>query len=417
MATDSLMNDLLRSLLPSVLGALVRRYGDFDACEDAVQEALLAASVQWPDQGTPDNPQGWLLTVASRRLADSHRSDLARRHREAAVAALVPVDQSWEPSPDTVRAADQDDTLTLLFLCCHPELSPVSQAALTLRALGGLSTEQIARAFLTSEIAMGRRISRAKRRIKASGIPFEMPRREERHARLRVVLHVLYLIFNEGYTTTSGPDLQRADLTSEAIRLAREVHRLQPEAGEVTGLLALMLLTDARRTARAGLDGTLVPLDAQDRSRWDHDAIAEGLTLVTQALAAGPAGPYTLQAAIAAVHSEAARAEDTDWAQILALYELLQRVLPSPVVALNRAVAVAMVQGPRAGLSLLGTLEDDERLAGGHRLAATRAHLLEMAGDHPAARTSYLLAAELTVNVQERRYLEDRAARLVPNNR
>jgi predicted RNA polymerase sigma factor len=417
MATDGPIQDLLRPLVPKVLGALVRRYGGFDACEDAVQEALLAAATQWPEQGIPDDPQGWLLTVASRRLADQYRSDLARRRREAIAASLVPPDQLWEPSPDADRPPERDDTLTLLFLCCHPALAAQAQAALTLRAVGGLSTDQIAHAFLTSEAAMARRISRAKQRIRVSGIPFELPPEAERRGRLRVVLHVLYLIFNEGYTTTSGPDLRREDLTAEAIRLTREVHRLRPEDGEVTGLLALMLLTEARRAARTGPDGTLVPLDEQDRGHWDQTAIQEGLSLVTSALPLGPAGPYLLQAAIAAVHAEAPCAEDTDWPQILGLYEMLQRVLPSPVVALNRAVAVAMVHGPWAGLGLLDGLETDKRLADQHRLEAVRAHLLEMAGDHARAQASYRQAASRTSSLPERRYLEDRAARLMPGIR
>ena len=417
MTTDDPIQDLLRRLVPKVLGALVRRYGGFDACEDAVQEALLAAATQWPEQGMPDDPQGWLLTVASRRLADQYRSDLARRRREAIAASLVPPDQAREPSPDADRPPEQDDTLTLLFLCCHPALAAQAQAALTLRAVGGLSTPQIARAFLTSEAAMARRISRAKQRIKASGVAFELPPEAERRARLRVVLHVLYLIFNEGYTTTSGPDLRREDLTAEAIRLTREVHRLRPEDGEVTGLLALMLLTEARRAARTGPDGTLVPLDEQDRGHWDKTSIQEGLSLVTSALPLEPPGPYLLQAAIAAVHAEAHCAEDTDWPQILGLYDMLQRVLPSPVVALNRAVAVAMVHGPSAGLGLLDSLETDKRLADQHRLEAVRAHLLEMTGDHPQAQASYRQAASRTSNLPERRYLEDRAARLMPGIR
>jgi predicted RNA polymerase sigma factor len=417
MTTDGPIQDLLRPLAPKVLGALVRRYGGFDACEDAVQEALLAAATQWPERGIPDDPQGWLLTVASRRLADQYRSDLARRRREAVAAALVPPDQLREPSADADRPPERDDTLTLLFLCCHPALAAQTQAALTLRAVGGLSTSQIAHAFLTSEAAMARRISRAKQRIKASGIPFELPPEAERRGRLRVVLHVLYLIFNEGYTATSGPDLRREDLTAEAIRLTREVHRLRLEDGEVTGLLALMLLTEARRAARTGPDGTLVPLDEQDRGHWDQTAIQEGLSLVTSALSLGPAGPYLLQAAIAAVHAEAPCAEETDWPQILGLYEMLQHVLPSPVVALNRAVAVAMVHGPRAGLGLLDGLETDKRLAGQHRLEAVRAHLLEMTGDHARAQASYRQAARRTSSLPERRYLEDRAARLMPGTR
>jgi predicted RNA polymerase sigma factor len=409
MTTDGAIHDLLRQLAPRVLAVLIRRHGSFGASEDAVQEALLAAAVQWPERGIPDNPRGWLFTVASRKLADQNRSELARRRREETAAALVPRDELWEPGLDASWPQDQDDTLILLFLCCHPVLSPVSQAALTLRAVGGLSTAEIARAFLTSEPAMTRRISRAKQSVKASGIGFELPPAEDRRARLRVVLHVLYLIFNEGYTQTAGNDL-----TAEAIRLTREVHRLRPEDGEITGLLALMLLTEARRAARTRPDGTLIPLAEQDRGRWDSGAIAEGLSLVTQALSIGAAGPYMLQGAIAAVHAEAARPQDTDWPQILALYELLQQVLPSPVVTLNRAVALAMVHGPRAALSLLEILDADERLAGSHRLAATRAHLLEMAGDRAAACDCYRAAAGLTPSLPERRYLEERAARLAP---
>jgi len=416
MTTDGPIQDLLRPLIPKVLGALVRRYGGFDACEDAVQEAMLAAATQWPERGIPDDPQGWLLTVASRRLADQYRSDLARRRREEVAASLVLPDQLREPSPDADRPPERDDTLTLLFLCCHPALAAQAQAALTLRAVGGLSTSQIAHAFLTSEAAMARRISRAKQRIKASGIPFELPPEAERRGRLRVVLHVLYLIFNEGYTIP-GPDLRCEDLTTEAIRLTREVHCVRLEDGEVTGLLALMLLTEARRAARTRPDGTLVPLDEQDRGRWDQTAIQEGLSLVTSALSQEPAGPYLLQAAIAAVHAEAPCAKDTDWPQILGLYEMLQRVLPSPVVALNRAVAVAMVHGPSAGLGLLDGLETDKRLADQHRLEAARAHMLEMTGDHARAQASYRQAASRTSSLAERRYLEDRAARLVPGTR
>ncbi len=412
MNADGSDEDLLRELAPKVLGVLVRRFGDFSECEDAVQEALLAAAVQWRDDGVPDKPLAWLITVASRRLADHYRSELARRRREAASVGMEPVDQLWTPGPEAERAPERDDTLTLLFMCCHPALSPVAQAALTLRAVGGLTTEQIAGAWLTTEPAMRQRISRAKQRIKASRAPFQLPAGEEWPARLRVVLHVLYLIFNEGYATTSGPQVRRADLTAEAIRLTREIHRLRPEDGEVAALLALMLLTEARRGARTRPDGTPIPLDAQDRSRWDRAMIGEGIALLTNVLSAGPVGPYHVQAAIAAVHAEAARAQDTDWPQILGLYDLLQRITPSPVVALNRAVAVAMVHGPRTALDLLGSLEADARLAGYHRLAAVRAHMLEMAGDHAAARACYQQAARQTASVPERRYLEDRAAAL-----
>jgi RNA polymerase sigma factor (sigma-70 family) len=406
------VEDLLRELAPQVLGALVRRHGHFDMCEDAVQEALLAAAVQWPDEGVPESPKGWLITVASRRLTDQLRSEQARRVREEAAAAQVPPDESLAPAPGDEQPPDQDDTLTLLFLCCHPELSPPSQLALTLRAVGGLTTAQIARAFLVPEATMAQRISRAKQRIKDTGVQFSMPPEHERADRLRVVLHVLYLIFNEGYTATSGPHLERSELTGEAIRLTRAVHRLLPEDGEVAGLLALMVLTDARRPARTRPDGALVPLTEQDRSRWNQDLIREGVALVTDALARAPIGPYQLQAAIAAVHAEAARAEDTDWPQILALYDLLERISPNPMVTLNHTVAVAMVRGPQAGLDLLETLDSDDRVAEHHRLDAVRAHLLEMTGDREAARAGYRLAARRTTSLPERRYLEARAARL-----
>ena len=405
---------LLRALAPQVLGVLVRRYGQFDLCEDAVQEALLAAAVQWPADGVPERPRGWLVTVASRRMTDQVRGESARRRREEAVAAASPADELVAPGADADLPAAADDTLTLLFLCCHPALSPPSQVALTLRAVGGLTTAQVARAFLVPEATMAQRISRAKQTIKAAGARFAMPPPTERAERLRVVLQVLYLIFNEGYTASSGPDLQRAHLTTEAIRLARELHRLLPGDGEVAGLLALLLLTDARRPARSRPDGSLVPLAEQDRSRWDAAAIAEGVALITSALARAPIGPYQLQAAIAAVHDEAARADDTDWRQILVLYELLAQVAPSPVVTLNHAVALAMVRGPQAGLELLATLDSDGRMAGTHRLEAVRAHLLELAGDTAAARERYRAAARRTTSLPEQRYLEGRAARLEP---
>jgi RNA polymerase sigma factor (sigma-70 family) len=418
------VEDVVREVVPQVLGALVRRYGNFDACEDAVQEALLAAAVQWPADGVPDNPRAWLITVASRRLADQWRSDEARRRREATVTALTPADELVAPAPDDeLLAPGADDTLTLLFLCCHPALSPASQVALTLRAVGGLTTAEIARAFLVPESTLGQRISRAKQKIRTSDVPFELPPADERAERLRVVLHVLYLVFNEGYTSSSGPDLRRDDLTAEAIRLTRAVHRLlaedranfpptNPHIGEVAGLLALMLLTDARRAARTREGGDLVPLTEQDRSLWNRELIAEGVALVTETLARAPIGPYQVQAAIAAVHDEAATAEDTDWPQIVALYGVLQQLAPGPMVTLNQAIAVAMVDGPRAGLELLAGLDDDDRVAGHHRLAAARAHLLELAGDAAAARAAYQEAARRTTSLPEQRYLESRAARL-----
>jgi RNA polymerase sigma factor (sigma-70 family) len=402
--SDAPVEGLLRELAPQVLGTLVRRHGQFDACEDAVQEALLAAAQQWPRAGVPDNPRSWLVTVASRRLVDEWRSESARRRREEAVARLE-LPERGQPS-----APDRDDTLSLLFLCCHPSLSVPSQLALTLRAVGGLTTAEIANAFLVPEATMAQRISRAKQRIKSSGIGFDLPPEPERSERLRVVLHVLYLVFNEGYTTSSGPVLQRADLTNEAIRLARLLHRLLPDEGEVAGLLALMLLTDARRAARTDADGSLVPLAEQRRELWNTAQIREGVALLDRTLGTVPIGPYQLQAAIAALHDEAPSAEHTDWPQILALYEVLERVAPGPVVTLNRAVAVAMVHGPRAGLALLGTLEADERMAHTHRLEAVRGHLLELAGDAAAARASYQRAAKMTASVPEQRYLALRAA-------
>ena len=405
------MQDLLRGLVPQVLSVLVRRYGDFDACEDAVQEALLAAVVQWPAQGMPDFPLAWLITVASRRLTDLRRSEAARQKREVNSAALTPRDEFVAAGPGD-DLPHGDDTLILLLLCCHPALSRPAQMALTLRAVGGLTTAQIASAFMVPDATMSQRISRAKRQIKAAGATFQMPTGPDLHERLRVVRHVLYLIFNEGYTATSGPDLRRPDLTREAIRLTREIHRLLPDDGEVAGLLALMLLTDARSPARTGPDGALIALADQDRSRWNQDQIAEGVHLVTGTLSNAPIGPYQLQAAIAALHDEAERAEDTDWPQILVLYDLLEQVWPNPVVRLNKAVALAMAHGPRRGLELLATLDSDERLAGSHRLLAVRAHLLELAGDRRAALEAYEAAARRATNLPERRYLEARATRL-----
>ena len=402
--TDIRVEDLLRELAPQVLGALVRRHGQFDACEDAVQEALLAAALQWTREGVPDEPRSWLVTVASRRLVDEWRSESARRRREETTTALE--------LPVRGELAAHDDTLTLLFLCCHPSLSVPSQLALTLRAVGGLTTAEIANAFFVPEATMAQRISRAKQSIKSTGVRFDLPPEAERADRLRVVLHALYLIFNEGYTATSGSALHRADLTAEAIRLSRMLHRLIPTDGEVAGLLALMLLTDARRWARTDADGSIVPLAEQDRELWNAAQIEEGVALITRTLGTVPIGPYQLQAAIAAVHDEARGAEDTDWPQILALYEVLEQVSPGPVITLNRAVAVAMVDGPKAGLALLGTLDDDDRMVHTHRLDAVRGHLLELAGDDVAARESYLRAARMTASIPEQRYLALRAARL-----
>jgi RNA polymerase sigma factor (sigma-70 family) len=403
--------DLLRQLAPQVLGALVRRFGHFDTAEDAVQEALLAAASQWPADGVPDNPRGWLITVASRRLTDLLRAEQARQRREETAARQTPPRQWAAPAPDAA-GADGDDTLILLFLCCHSSLSPASQIALTLRAVGGLSTAEIARAFLVPEATMTRRITRAKQTIKDSGLPFAMPAAAGRSARLAAVQHVIYLIFTEGYAATSGPRLLRQELSAEAIRLARMLHRLLPGDGEVTGLLALMLLTDARRPARTGPGGELVPMAEQDRGRWDAGLIAEGVQLITAALRRGTPGPYQLQAAIAAVHDEAPSNAATDWPQIAALYELLLRVSPNPVAALSHAVAVAMADGPRAGLDLLTGLQADQRITGGHRFHAVRAHLREMAGDREAARQDYLEAARRAASLPHQRYLHAQAVRL-----
>ena len=409
MSTATEVEGLLRELAPGVLGALVRRYGGFDTCEDAVQEALLAAAVQWPTGGVPGNPKGWLITVSSRRRTELWRNEAARRRREQAAALLAP------PDPEPVPAVD--DTLTLLLLCCHPSLTQVSQVALTLRAVGGLRTAEIARALLVPEATVAQRISRAKQRIRTSGAEFRLPPQAERSERIAAVLQVLYLIFNEGYTASSGSALHRVELTGEAIRLTRQLRTRLPEDGEVAGLLALMLLTDARRPARTRPDGALVPLAEQDRSLWDAQTIAEGVTLITETLASAPIGPYQLQAAIAAVHDEAARFEDTDWRQILGLYELLGSIAPGPMVTLGRIVAVAMVHGPQAGLRQLAAAEADPALAGHHRVHAVRAHLLDLAGDQEAARACYRLAARRTLSVPEQRYLESRAAQLTPPSR
>ncbi|GAA3467987.1 RNA polymerase sigma factor [Nonomuraea roseola] len=388
---------LLRELTPQVLGALVRRYGDFDSCEDAVQEALLAAAVQWKQEGLPRDPKGWLITVASRRRIELWRNETARRRREESAAAM-------EPPAGAVPA--DDDTLTLLQMCCHPALTPDSQVALTLRAVGGLTTAEIARAFLVQEATVAQRISRAKQRIRASGSSFSLPP----SGRLPAVLEVLYLIFNEGYTASSGPSLNRVELSGEAIRLTRQLHARLPSEGEVAGLLALMLLTDARRPARVRDDGALVPLAEQERGLWDAAAIAEGDALLTRTLATAPIGPYQVQAAIAAVHDGAATAEETDWRQILGLYDLLRALAPGPMVTLNRIVALAMVSGPSAGLEELARAESEPALAGHHRVHAVRAHLLELAGDGEGATAGYELAAEATLSDPERRYLRSRAA-------
>ncbi|GGY15229.1 MULTISPECIES: RNA polymerase sigma factor [Streptomyces] len=409
-AGEPTVEDLLRTLAPQVVGVLTRRWGDFAAAEDAVQEALLDAATQWPAEGVPRNPRGWLVQVAGRRMTEQVRSEQARRRREELVAGQVPADRRSAPGADTTDEGADDDTLALLFLCCHPVLSSASAIALTLRSVGGLTTGEIAAAFLVPEATMGQRISRAKQRIKASGVPFRMPDATHWPARLDAVLHVLYLIFNEGYVTSTGPELRRVELSREAIRLTRAVQALLPDDAEVTGLLALMLLTEARGPARTGPDGELVPLAEQDRSRWDTGAIAEGIGLITAALPRGPVGPYQVQAAIAAVHDEAPTAAATDWPQILALYGVLSRISDNPLITLNRAVATAMVHGPAAGLALLA--DPPPALVGHHRLHAVRAHLHELAGDREAAVADYRAAAHRTASLPERHHLSLRAARL-----
>jgi RNA polymerase sigma factor (sigma-70 family) len=404
--SSSAVEQLLRELAPQVLSSLVRRYGNFDTCEDAVQEALLAAAVEWKSQGVPDNPRGWLITVASRRQIELWRRNSARTRREETAAAQALASPEFAPG--------LDDSLTLLLLCCHPSLTRVSQVALTLRAVGGLTTAEIARAFLVPEATVAQRISRAKQRITASGAEFKMPPEGERSERMLSVLEVLYLIFNEGYTASAGAMLNRVELTAEAIRLTRQLRARMLDNGEVAGLLALMLLTDARRPARTTQDGELVPLLEQDRTLWDADAIEEGVSLITETLATARIGPYQLQAAIAAVHNEAQRAEDTDWRQILTLYDLLASIAPGPMVTLNRIVAVAMVHGAAAGLDAMEAAHADPALAGHYRVDAVKAHLLDLAGNRDAARVHYEQAARRTLSLPEQRYLRSRAAGPAP---
>jgi RNA polymerase sigma factor (sigma-70 family) len=402
------LEHIWRRCAPDVLGALVRHFGDFDAAEDAAQEALLAAARQWPEEGVPEYPTGWLITVASRRLIDRWRSDRSRAERERLAVARTPSVEAFAPAADAAVGADRDDSLALLLLCCHPALTRPSQVALTLRAVAGLSTAAIARAFLVPEATMAQRISRAKTRLREAGARFGLPPADELPDRVAAVAQVLYLVFTEGHASTDGGALVDVGLAAEAIRLTRRLHACLPGVGEVSGLLALMLLTDARRPAR--LDGeTLVPLAEQDRGRWRRDEIAEGVALIEAALPVGTVGPFQLQAAIAAVHAEAAHAEDTDWRQIVLLYAMLADLAPGPVVTLNRAVAVAMVAGPGAGLELLDPLLDDPRMRHNHRLYAVRAHLLDRAGRPEEARAAYVLAARLATSIPEQRYLNTKA--------
>jgi RNA polymerase sigma factor (sigma-70 family) len=397
------LEGLLRDLAPQALGAVVRRYGHFDTAEDAVQEALIAAATQWPRDGVPDNPRAWLIAVAARRLTDLLRNEQARQRRED--TWLLP---ATSPAADDLD--DADDTLILLFMCCHPALTPEQQIALTLRSVAGLTTQEIARAFMVPDPTVGQRITRAKQRVRTSGVPFRLP--ADHAERLATVLRVLYLIFTEGYASTAGPRAYREELSTEAVRLTRVVHRLLPHESEVAGLLALMLLTDARRSARVGTDGALVPLESQDRSLWRQDMVREGVDLVTAAMSSGPPGPYQVQAAIAALHDEAPTAAETDWPQIEALYGVLMSLAPNPMTALNHAVAVARSRGPEAALPLVDELAKDKRLADHHRLHAVRAHLLELAGELAEATSAYRKAASLTRSLPEQRYLNMKAAAL-----
>lgn len=407
------IEQLLRELAPQVLGRLTRRYQDFSASEDAVQEALLSAAAAWPVEGVPHEPRAWLTRVAARRMVDHVRAETARRRREQLVVSLIPPEEQLALAPDAAeQAQEQDDALSLLFMSCHPALTQSSAVALTLRAVGGLTTAEIAKAFFVPEATMAQRISRAKQTLRDAGAKFELPDAQAAANRLPTVLHVLYMIFSEGYAASIGPMLQRLDLSHEALRLTRMLYTQLPDDAEVMGLLALMLLTDARREARSAPDGAIIALDQQDRSRWDRATITQGVELVSRALRRGPTGPYQLQAAIAAVHDEAPGAEQTDWPQILALYDVLQRIAPNPMVALNQAVALAMVHGPRAGLERVEALSHDPRLSDHHRLHAVRAHLLERAGEASSAVAHYLRAAERTSSIPERNYLMTRAAHL-----
>jgi RNA polymerase sigma factor (sigma-70 family) len=413
MDADAQVERVLKHAAPQALGALVRRSGDFEASEDALQEAMLAAHSSWPDRGIPRDPTAWMITAGHRRLIDQRRSDLARVRRETQEAELSLRElEAADPGWTAGGAVNEDDPVMLLILCCHPSLTPISQVALTLRAVGGLTTAQIARAFLVSEASMAQRITRAKQKIKESGQPFRMPPPAECSDRLRAVQHVLYLVFNEGYLASSGSDLQRSELATEGIRLARLLAALVPNDGEAVGLLALMLLLDSRRKARAGADGTLITLADQDRELWDRAFIDEGVALITDSLARLPLGPYQVQAAIAALHAESPTAAQTDWTQIHALYEVLEAIAPNPMASLGQAVALAMLRGPDAGLAKLALLDDDERLISHHRLHAVRAHFLALLGDDEMARSRYLTAANLTGSETEKAYLTARAAQL-----
>ena len=410
--TEPELEDVWRRESPHVLAALLRRHGDYADCEDAAQEALAAAADQWPRDGVPDNPRGWLIRVASRRLIDQLRSNRSRAVREETVGTAQPADAYVGPAADDDTSPGGDDTLLLLLLCCHPLLTRPSQVALTLRAVSGLPTAAIATAFLVPEPTMAQRLSRARTTLRDSAVRFEKPTSEELPARVAAVLDVLYLIFNEGYARSTGDTLLDTSLADEAIRLTRQLHAYLPDHDEIAGALALMLLTDARRAARTDERGDLVPLAEQDRSRWDAGLVGEGVALLEEVLPHGHVGAYQLQAAIAAVHADAQRYDDTDWAQIAVLYSMLDQVAPSPAVTLNRAVAVGMSAGPTAGLAALQPMVDDPSLERYHRLPAVRAHLLEMVGDLAEAERQYARAVELTSSRPEQRYLAHRLTRL-----
>jgi len=409
---DNTIEHVLREIAPQVLGALARRHRDFASAEDALQEALLAASIQWPTEGLPENPAGWLFTTALRRLTDQIRSESARRRREEQIAQELDEDETMFTDSDEVFDPHQDDTLVLMFMCSHPSLSSASAIALTLRAVGGLTTAEIAKAFLVPEATMAQRISRAKQSIVESDLPFSLPAAAERAERIGAVMHVLYLIFNEGYTSSSGTELQRVDLSNEAIRVTRSLHELAPDDAEVAGLLALMLLTDARRAARVGSAGELIPLDEQDRALWDRSLIAEGVHLIATAIRKGRVGVYQLQAAIAALHDQAESTGKTDWVQIESLYGLLHAMNPNPMVALSRAVATAMVQGPSVGLQRIDEIARDSKIKDHYRLDAARGHLYERAEEYQLAAEHYRRAAQGTASLPERNYLLGKAARV-----
>lgn len=405
---DAATQRLLKDLAPVVLGALVRRFRDLQACEDAVQEAMIAASTQWPRSGMPDEPRAWLIHVANRRITDSVRSETQRRLREEIVVSMIPAEEQLALAADDDLAIERDDSLELLFHCCQPSLSTASAVALTLRAVGGLTTAEIARAFLVPEATMAQRLSRARQTVKDAGLVSSELSEAQRRERLSAVMRVIYLIFSEGYSATSGTSVVRADLSSEAIRLGRMLRRSMPGEPEVMGLLALMLLTDARRDARTGEHGALIPLDEQDRSKWNRSQILEGTTLIESAFSQRAVGPYQLQAAIASLHDEAESTKKTDWQQIVALYAVLMKLDASPMVALNHAIAVAMVEGPDAGLHLLTTLGASDH----YRIIAARGHLLQRRGDNAAAATAFRRAAQLTASIAERNFLLLRAAQL-----